>query len=237
MRSVTFLLDLDDTLLGNPMEKFLPPYFKALHQTLAPYAPGKNVQQLVIDAVHGAIGDQNGTVSNMDAFMERFCHDLGCRADTLQPALDQFYGHEYPKLQRFTIYRPEARQLVEFLLEAGSKVVVATNPLFPEVAIRQRLSWAGLADLPFSLITTMENSHFAKPSPQYYQEILTKVEAQPEQSWMVGDDPVNDIAPARMLGLQTWWITDSSPAPTDNRAPQQGSLADFLAMLKHSSPI
>jgi HAD superfamily hydrolase (TIGR01549 family) len=230
MKSLTFLLDLDDTLLGNPMDRFLPPYFAALHQALAPYAPGKNIPQIVTNSIHAAIAHQNGIISNMDAFMHRFCRELDCQAETLRPVLDEFYEKEYPKLRQYTEYRPEARQIANLLFDAGHQVVIATNPLFPAVAICQRLQWAGLADLPFSLITTMENSHFAKPNPQYYQEILTKVQAVPAQSWMVGDDPDNDIVPAKKLGLQTWWITDLRPKTSALR--RQGSLADLLTTLK-----
>jgi len=229
MKPLTFLLDLDDTLLGNPMDRFLPAYFSALYKALAPHAPGKNIQQAAINSAQAMLNRKDGTESNMAAFMSRFCRGLECRAEVLQPVLDEFYEQEYPKLQKYTVYRSEARQVVDFLFEAGCQVVIATNPLFPAVAIHQRLAWAGLADFPFSLITTMENSHFAKPNPHYYQEILSKVQAAPDQSWMVGDDFDNDIAPAKMLGLQTWRITTTPPKDSSSR---QGSLAELLAMLK-----
>ena len=99
----------------------------------------------------------------------------------------------------------------EVLSDEGYRVVIATNPLFPATAIEQRLDWAGVRDFPYALVTTMENSHFSKPNPRYYEEILAKIQSAPETTWMIGDNPTNDIIPARTLGLKTWWITDAIP--------------------------
>ena len=42
------LLDLDDTLLGNPMDAFLPGYLQGLAARMAPYAePDKLVKYLM----------------------------------------------------------------------------------------------------------------------------------------------------------------------------------------------
>ncbi len=54
----------------------------------------------------------------------------------------------------------------------GYKLVLATNPIFPGVAIRHRMRWAGIDDIPFRLVTTMEDMHFCKPNPKYYVEIV-----------------------------------------------------------------
>jgi FMN phosphatase YigB (HAD superfamily) len=75
----------------------------------------------------------------------------------------------------------------------------------------------------------MENMCFSKPNPRYYREILDKVGATPETTWMIGDDLENDIIPARSLGLKTWWITKT---PAAGQADGAGTLANFLDWLK-----
>jgi FMN phosphatase YigB (HAD superfamily) len=124
--------------------------------------------------------------------------------------------------------------VVRRLLADGHQVVIATNPLFPAEAINQRMAWAGVNGFPYALVTTMENSRYFKPDPKYYQEILTKIDGSPQTTWMVGDDPVNDIEPARSLGISTWWITPngSSSVKSPPKSDQQGSLSDFLAWIE-----
>ena len=82
---------------------------------------------------------------------------------------------------------------------------------------------------------TMENSHFSKPDPRYYQEILGVVDTEPESAWMVGDDVERDIVPAQVLGLKTWWITAVGDTSAQNPvlpADKYGTLADFLTSLE-----
>lgn len=240
MKSPTFLLDLDNTLLTNDMDRFLPPYFALAQKRLEPLARGKDLRQILVDSVQAALANQEPTVTNMAAFMATFSRQLGHPAEALQPILESFYREDYPQLRPYTVVRPEASQVVRRLLAAGCTVVIATNPLFPAAAIEQRLNWAGVGDFPYARITTMENSHFSKPDRRYYQEILRTVEAEPESTWMVGDNLVNDIVPAHKLGLKTWWIANEEHGAEELVRPpydQQGSLADFLTWLRTSEVV
>ena len=236
----TFLLDLDNTLLTNDMNKFLPPYFALAQKRLAPLAQGKDLRQIMVDSVQTALANQEPTVTNIVAFMATMSRHLGHPVETLYQILETFYREDYPQLRPYTGYRPEAPQVVQRLLAKGFTVVIATNPLFPATAIEQRLNWAGVADFPYARVTTMENSHFSKPDLRYYQEILSAVEAKPENTWMVGDNPTQDIGPAHKLGLKTWWITNEENKMAESTMPpcdRRGSLADFLRWLKASPDV
>lgn len=117
-----------------------------------------------------------------------------------------------------TVVRPAAAALVRAALDAGLAVVIATNPLFPGMAIEKRLEWAGIpvTDYPYALVTAYENMHAAKPQPAYYREILSVVGRPPERAMMVGDDWRNDIAPAAAVGLHTWWIAPKETMSGDS---------------------
>ncbi|HEX9923047.1 MAG TPA: HAD family hydrolase [Anaerolineae bacterium] len=236
MTITTILLDLDDTLLGNDMQDFLPPYFVGLAEKLADFAADQDLRQLMSASVQVTMANQDPQASNLTVFMADFVARLGHPLETIQPYLEVFYRETYPQLRQFTTFRPAAEPLVRRLLADGFKVVIATNPLFPAMAIEQRLDWAGIGDYPFALVTTMENSHYSKPNPRYYEEILSKTNSDPEHTWMVGDHPTNDIAPAHSLGLKTWWITDRvqhlpEPVPAPS-CDKQGTLADLLAWVE-----
>jgi HAD superfamily hydrolase (TIGR01662 family) len=226
MRSV--LLDLDDTLLDNNMERFLPPYFAALGRRMARFASPDKLTTMVLAATRAMLGNQDPDVTNQQAFDASFFPSLGYPESEVRPVIHTFYEDDFPALKRYTRRILEARLLVRTLVERGYDLVIATNPMFPRRAIEHRLSWAGVFDFPFKLITTYENSHFCKPNPRYYQEILDKLACPPSQAMMVGDDFGNDIDPAAQVGMHTYWINGATRDASIAYSGLRGSLADFL---------
>ncbi|MBN1994078.1 MAG: HAD family hydrolase [Anaerolineae bacterium] len=234
MTTLTVLLDLDNTLLGNDMNHFLPPYAAALQKHLKKFTDEQDLWPMLVASVQVMQANQDPTVTNHESFYRDFTRRLGLSYEVIQPSIDVFYHEDFPQLQPYTTRRPQAQAVVRRLLADGHQVVIATSPLFPAQAIEQRMAWAGVDGFPYALVTTMENSHYSKPNPAYYREILSKTNSSPETTWMVGDDVENDIIPAHALGLSTWWITperaiDIQPPPACDR---QGTLADFLAWLE-----
>jgi len=228
----TILLDLDDTLLESNMAQFIPAYLDKLAEALADFAPKERLKSLVLKATASMVANQDPDVTNEQAFRDAFFPTLGGQSEEIKGAVDRFYHLVYPSLKSYVTLRPEARFLVHHLVTSGHKVVIATNPLFPCTAIEQRMGWAGILGFPYTLITCQENMHSCKPSLAYYKEILRLVKAVPAETLMVGDDPKNDIVPARMLGLETWWITDLSDLNAEVSADYQGTLAEFWSWVQ-----
>lgn len=75
------------------------------------------------------------------------------------------------------------------------------------MATESRIKWAGLDKADFELYTTYENSHYCKPSPAYYGEILEKLSLEPAECLMVGNDASEDGA-AQELGIKVFLLTD-----------------------------
>ena len=89
------------------------------------------------------------------------------------------------------------------------QVIIATNPLFPRTAIEQRLDWAGIpaTEFDYALVTTYENMHATKANPAYYREIIEKLERQPKECLMAGDDWDRDMLPPASIGIPIFWVT------------------------------
>ncbi len=232
MPVTTVLLDLDDTLITVSMRQFVPAYLDALGQALSRFAPPSQVAAVVLRATQAMQANTDPDVSNYDAFYSAFLPLLKVEYDEIQPVIDRFYREEYPKLRHYVTPRPQARKLAAHLTGNGYQVVIATHPIFPLTAIRQRMDWGGVLDFPYALITSMETAHFSKPNPAYYQEILDRLDVLPAQALMVGDDPQNDIAPARQLGLETWRITNGRSPIVFPVADHHGTLAEFYERVK-----
>ena len=85
--------------------------------------------------------------------------------------------------------------------------MLASNPVFPMVAQKKRMLWAGVNPDDFALITSYENSHYCKPDPLYYKEIADKSGVKASECLMVGNDTTEDAA-AMLTGADFFLLTD-----------------------------
>jgi len=215
----TLLFDLDDTLLGNDMGTFLPAYFGRLGAYFAGAAGSERLMQEMLTATQAMVANTDAERRLIDVFGDCFSHCTGWPRADWEPRFDQFYASGYRDLQGVTTPRPEARQVLEWAFARGYQVAIATSPLFPIEAVSERLRWAGLSDLPFALVTSVDTSHFAKPLPEFYAEVLARLGRRPDQALMIGNDWDNDIVPAAALGMATYWVTPHGAVPGAAQPP------------------
>ena len=204
----TVLFDLDGTLLPMDQEKFVHTYMGLLTKKMVPY--GYEPQHLMSAVWSGtdAMVKNDGTQTNEEVFWTEFCRVFGPDARKDEPLFAEFYASEFAHTRTVCGFAPEAAQILELLKEKDITVVLATNPLFPDIATRQRIRWAGLEHGDFALVTTYENSHYCKPNPDYYREILRKLGKSPANCLMVGNDVQEDLIPARETGMEVFLLTD-----------------------------
>lgn len=221
------LFDLDDTLLHNDMDVFLPRYFRLLTRKMAPIIPPQELIESVMASTQAILAPNHPHKTNEEVFWEDFEQRVRRSRAELKPLFEDFYANEYRQLREIVRPKPEAREIVSLALDLGFQVVIATNPLFPRVAVEERMRWAGVADLPFTLVTTLENMHYCKPHPEYYHEILQKLNLQPQECLMVGNSLEEDIVPAKGVGLWTYYVTEDGlvtpfPPEADHCGPLKG---------------
>jgi FMN phosphatase YigB (HAD superfamily) len=228
----TLLFDLDGTLLHVDMNYFLKQYFKALTSALADHIPPDVFMSKLWESTEAMINDTNGQKTNKEIFFENFFNSPKYKAEVLMPVFDKFYRDHYGDLQGYTKAKPEAVGLLKKAEELGFELVIATNPLFPASAIRQRLLWAGIDTFTYRLVTTYENMHFCKPKLEYYEEILAKIGRKPPECLMIGNDVEDDMVVSQ-LGIKTF-LVDDLLINTNGRPIQvdwQGNLNDVRDLI------
>ena len=234
------LFDLDDTLLysdvGSLEKGFLQHYFRLLTDYARSLADPQTFMAALLTATQAMQRDQHPDTTNEQAFAPVFAAHLGRPWPELKPLFARFYEEQFPALRGHTRSLPAARRAVETCLDAGYRVAIATNPLFPARAIEHRLEWAGVSDMPFDLVTTYENMHACKPSPDYYREIAAMLGVDPGACLMAGNDVQRDIEPAQAVGMRTflvdrWLAGDDSQVKPDGR----GTLQDFIEWITKSN--
>ena len=149
----------------------------------------------------------NGERTNQEVFWETFAtFGLG-EVETVKQQVDSFYTNEFKQVRKVLRGERNLRETIDGLKEKGYALTLATSPIFPLVAIKERLSWIGLTLEDFGVVTSYENCHFCKPQLGYYQEVLNRAGFSARESLMVGNDITDDM-PAGDLGIQTYLVTD-----------------------------
>jgi len=226
------LFDLDGTLLPMDNDLFVQTYMGLLTKKMAPFGYDP---ELLISALWKGTGKMiknDGSKTNAEVFW-RLCEEVfGKRIFDDIPVFDSFYDNEFHGTASVTFPTPLAQKAVDLARERADRVILATNPFFPAVAVRSRLSWARVSPESFDLITTYENSRFCKPNPAYYVEIAEKMKLDPKNCLMVGNNEVEDIASAQSLGMDTFYLNDFPVCKGEGPETPKGSFEDLIAFLQ-----
>lgn len=229
----TVFFDLDGTLLPMDQDAFVQSYLGRMATKLSTH--GYDPQTLVKTIWKGtaAMVRNDGTSTNETVFWKVFCAVFGEDARKDEPLFDEFYRNEFQQVQHDCGFDRRAAETVHALHQMGLTTVLATNPLFPAVATHSRVRWAGLNPDDFLHITTYENSSFCKPNPDYYREILGKLQLKPEECLMVGNDVTEDMV-ALELNMKVFLLTDCliNKSGSDISPYARGSFPELLSYIR-----
>lgn len=215
------LFDLDGTLLRIDTARLIDAYVRLLTAWCARWVPPDRFVPHLLAATQKMMENRDPTRTNKEVFDEAFYPALGLSSEAMAGPLTAFYEREFPRLRELAEPAdPAARQAVSIVLGRGLTAVLATQPIFPDIAGRQRMAWAGIDDLPFALVTTYETSHFCKPHPEYFLEVAASINCAPGDCLFVGNDGIEDTV-ARQVGMRAYLVTDY--LTNGDRAVSRGS--------------
>lgn len=234
----TVLFDLDGTLLPIDEEIFTKIYFKELARKLQP--DGFDPEQLIAAVWAGTkrMVRNDGSRRNDEVFWAEFTRIFGCNEAPVRAKCDEFYVTEFERVRKVVQDAPHSAAIVRGLREKGYRLALATNPVFPAVAVRTRLNWIGLTPDDFAYITTYENSRFCKPNLGYYLDILSAIGAEPGDCLMVGNNVQEDMC-FEALGGRVYLVTDhlmNAKGEDCSRYPQ-GDMAAFARYADGLEPL
>lgn len=224
----TILFDLDGTLLAIDTEDFTKKYFKALSIKLKDYFTPEDLIQSVWASTKCMVTSLDPNMTNDEVFFEDFYKRVDGDTETLNPIFNEFYQKDFNRLKDGIEENKYIVKSVDLLKEKGYDLVVATNPLFPKIAILHRIRWAGLNPEDFKFITNFEDMHYCKPEINFYREILEKIDEEPSNCLMVGNDIDEDMK-VKEIGMSTYLIEDyiiGNPAD-DKNVDYRGYYKDF----------
>lgn len=232
MTLTAILFDLDGTLLPLEFNEFIPGYLGLLNEKFRTAFPDGSLARTVMVCTDAMVNN-DGSTSNADAFWTDFEARTGQNRIDLLPAFEKFYRDDFGSLGAGIGRWEKAASAVGAARQAGLKTVLATNPVFPRLAVEHRLEWAGVAPAQFDFITDYENMSFAKPNPLYYTQIATEIEVPAESCLMIGNDVRLDLAPAQSAGMKTFMVRSdySAYGPDGFSADREGTLEELITFL------
>ena len=227
------LFDLDGTLLPMDQDKFVKDYFGRLARYLAPHGFEPEALIRAIWQGTGAMLKNDGAATNEERFWSVMEQSLGADVRSKVGLFESFYTEQFDNVRFSCGHDAAAAETVGALKARGYRLILATSPIFPAIATKKRLGWAGLSPEDFELVTTYENSRYSKPSLDYYRDILDSCGLTPSECLMVGNDVGEDMI-AEELGMRVYLI----PRDLINRVGKdisvypQGSLSDVVGYIE-----
>ncbi len=233
----TVLFDLDGTLLPMDQEIFAKAYFGGLARAAMPHGYDPNELTAAIWAGTARMVKNSGEATNETVFWKFFADRFGESALADKRIFDRFYedASGFEAVRTSCGFNERSAELIKMLKSRGTRIVLATNPIFPAIATESRIRWAGLSPEDFELYTTYENSHYCKPNPEYYLEIIKKLGLIPEECIMVGNDVSEDMI-ASELGMKVFLLTDCliNKNGTDIEKYPHGGMDELFAFLENA---
>lgn len=201
------LFDLDGTLLPMDIDVFAEAYLGGLVKCAVGVGFNKeDVKNGIMNGIRAMVKN-DGSATNEQAFWDALASSVGDGIYEKRDIFDSFYKTDFQKIKELCGTLAEAREIIALVKRRGLRAVLATNPLFPAVATESRIRWAGLLPEDFAFFTSYENSHYCKPNPDYYREVLNRLGLSSDECVMIGNDAEEDMI-AGALGIKTFLLTN-----------------------------
>lgn len=201
--------DLDGTLLPMNENEFIKVYFHTLSESLKKY--GYESKKLIETIYKGTecMYLNQGPLTNEEVFFNQFQSVYGVEKLADKKYFDQYYLDTFKLTKGACGENSLAREIVEYCEKNFDKVILSTNPIFPAVATKIRMSFVDLKFEDFDFVTTYENSYNCKPNPQYFIDLLNKFNLKPEEVILFGNNTYEDGECALLAGIRCVLVGDN----------------------------
>lgn len=176
------LVDYDGTLIKTKEEDFTKLYLSSLSKWSK--IDLSFLSRTILKITKDLITNQNGEDTIYNQFMEKLVESSDKKREEWESIFTEYYEKEFINLKDHIIINT---LLVEKLKKSKNEIIFASNPLFPEIAVKKRLEFANMRFKDFIFVATMENSRWLKPNPLFFTNIIKEIKSKPENCIMIGD--------------------------------------------------
>lgn len=225
------LFDLDGTLTKMDTDSFEKDYTKLIVQYFSQWMKVEDAISSFKEAVKVMTVVNDGR-TNKDKFYSCFEGKTTIPLSEIQSKEKEFYETQFLHLEGHIDCNENMHEATKLLKEKGMEMLLATNPLFPQIATYTRMKWANYSPDDFKLVTTFEDCHYTKYHKEYYQlDILDRFDLKAEDCLMVGNNTMEDGL-AASLGIKTIIISDEIIDSGDKYPYTKMTSSEFLAYVR-----
>ncbi|MHA1953394.1 MAG: HAD family hydrolase [Candidatus Heimdallarchaeaceae archaeon] len=237
MEYKAFLFDLDGTLINFDFQIFIKTYLGAASQSFIDLIPNPEIfSKELLSSTDVMEKANNPDTTALDDFLLDFCPKFEVNCDEIRSRFLQFYQTGFNAIKPLITQMDGAIPLLQNIKEnyPNAKVVLATNPVYPFIAIEKRMEWGEIPQKFFDLITHAENSNFCKLNNKYWFEISEKINVDASSSLIIGNDGFRDMG-AKRYGFNTFLVESAAEnedlITSDTEPDFKGSLKDLYDYL------
>ncbi len=200
--------DLDGTLLPVNEDEFIKIYFHLITEKVSSLGYDANTLTKTIWGGNVAMYQNDGNLTNCEVFWKYFASIYGNEKLKDKEVFDGFYTKEFKELKKVCHENKYVREIIDFCHKNVQYTILSTNPIFPLCATLTRMNFVGLKENDFDYITAYENSHYTKPNPLYFQEIMNKFNLKPNEVILFGNNTLEDGECASKCGIKCYIVGD-----------------------------
>jgi FMN phosphatase YigB (HAD superfamily) len=229
----TLLLDLDGTLLDIEVSFFFGPMVEAMHVLFRDTLDMDRFRKGLFGGTEAImVQPRSDGETNRDGFNRTFADLTGMQIPEIVHRFQRFYNEVFPTLSRFGKPIAGASDFLARASEEGYTLCLATNPIFPASAVLERVRWSGVDPGLFPFIPGLENMSTCKPNLDYYLDLASRLDVDPSDCLMVGNDVQQDLA-ASKAGMGTFLVEGHviDRGISDIEPDARGSLEDLGKLL------
>ncbi len=231
------LFDLDGTLIYFEPEQFIKTYLGAAAKFFIDLIPNpESFYQELLKSTDVMENSDNPTTTALEDFLNDFCPKFDVDCDKISQRFLDFYQTDFDVIKPLIHKVDGAKELLQSLKKnlPETKLILATNPVFPFIAIQKRMIWGGISEKFFDHITHAENSYYCKNNENYWLNIAQSLEINPQRSMMIGNDAYRDLH-AKKYGYQAFLIEpdaeNEDTITAETRPDYKGTLFDLKNLL------
>lgn len=173
---------------------------------------GEHLHEAVVEAYEGDLAQPEADFVFVKALRELECE---LPPELARPTLDTFFEPFYERMDPIGEIIP----MLTFARGLGLRLGIIANVLWGDELLRARLTKLGIMNFMTATLFSSEIG-WMKPYPTAYREIVRRLQLEPSEVVMIGDDPVVDVIGARRAGLKAVWKrTEPDQPPVTGMEP------------------
>lgn len=226
------IFDYDGTLVMGSADDFFKTFFREVVIKYVKWfgdnpEPFKEAFLKAIEAMTNNTTDK----TNETVFYNTMAELTGINIQKIKDFFVDFYDNEFKNTHEAYDPIPLMGEVLDYLHDKGYNIILATDPMFPRNAVDFKLSDCNINPRYFSLITTNQNCTRTKISPDFYNEILKKVNINPAESLMVGNHADKD-GNAEKAGIDTILLSDYLINYNNKKLDNTMTMQEFAEYIK-----